>query len=189
LIDADLWTRKITSLDDGLRYQCAAQWDLSKSFPEWTCNNSFAPIPGRETRDMGRKDYNTMDRNTRLVMYGNSWLERQMNIKTIYQNLERIPLAREVGKNWYVRLPDSDCVQAQQYVSPRRDFWNVMRESWDLVLDGQSNFEEKVLAGQPSRYNRIMALEDQFLQKDERSPINRETARQAILAIINEYRR
>lgn len=92
-----LWTRRITALDDGLRYQCASSWTMDTMYPEWTCSN-YAPIPGRETRDMGRKDYNTLERTTRLIAYGTSWLERQENVKTIDQNSERKPLAKELGK-------------------------------------------------------------------------------------------
>ena len=59
------WTRKITNLDDGLRYQCSAPWLATAAFPEWSCSN-YAPIPGRETRDMARKDYDALDRTTRV---------------------------------------------------------------------------------------------------------------------------
>jgi hypothetical protein len=34
------WVRRITSLDDGLRYQCAAPWKLDTRNPEWNCNNN-----------------------------------------------------------------------------------------------------------------------------------------------------
>ena len=44
------------------------------------------------------------------VAYGTSWLERQDNVKVIDRNgAPRENLARETGKNWYVRLPDGDC--------------------------------------------------------------------------------
>jgi len=49
----ELWTRRVTNLDDSLRYQCAARWTADTAYPEWTCT-SYAPIPGRETRDMKR---------------------------------------------------------------------------------------------------------------------------------------
>jgi len=91
-----LWTRRVTNLDDGLRYQCAAPWSTDTAYPDWSCRN-YAPIPGRESRDMSRSDYNALDRHTRVVAYGNSWLERQDNIKTIHGDAGRIPLARETG--------------------------------------------------------------------------------------------
>src|SRR5262245_37532115 len=80
-----LWTRRVTNLDDGPRYQCAAVWKADTAYPEWTCS-SYAPIPGRETRDMKRADYDTLDRTTRIIVYGQSWLERQDNVKTIHRD-------------------------------------------------------------------------------------------------------
>ena len=46
----NLWTRRVTSLDDGLRYQCAAAWKTETAYADWSCSG-LAPIPGRETRD------------------------------------------------------------------------------------------------------------------------------------------
>ena len=85
-----LWTRRVTNLDDGLRYQCAARWTGDTAYPEWTCSN-YAPIPGRETRDMRRADYQALDRTTRIIAYGSSWLERQDNVKTIHQRAGASP--------------------------------------------------------------------------------------------------
>ena len=89
------WTRRITNLDEGLRYQCDAAWRGDTAFADWSCRN-YAPIPGRETRDMGRKDYNALDRGTRIVVYSGSWLERQDNVKTIHgADGVRTPLDRK----------------------------------------------------------------------------------------------
>jgi hypothetical protein len=130
-----LWTRRVTNLDDGLRYQCAARWTVDTAYPEWTCSN-YAPIPGRETRDMGRADYQALDRTTRIIAYGSSWLERQDNVKTIHQEGGRVPLARETGKNWYVRLPDAECAAGHSRCRPRQAFWALLRETWDGFLTG-----------------------------------------------------
>jgi len=80
-----LWTRRVTNLDDGLRYQCAARWSGGTAYPEWSCS-SYAPVPGRETRDMKRSDYDTLERTTRIIAYGQSFLERQVNVKTIHRD-------------------------------------------------------------------------------------------------------
>lgn len=183
------WTRRITFLDDGPRYQCASTWNMTTENPEWSCANS-SPIPGRETRDMQRKDYNVLDRFTRLMIYSGSWLERQENTKVIYnaQDGSRTPLAKELGKNWYVRLPDSECLPAQVFVGPRRAFWNLLREAWAEVLDGKSAFNEKPSTDGTSRYGTILDLEEKYLQADFASPFVREQIKQEILATIQKYR-
>jgi hypothetical protein len=181
-----LWTRRVTNLDDGLRYQCAAPWSTDTAYPDWSCRN-YAPIPGRESRDMSRSDYNALDRHTRVVAYGNSWLERQDNIKTIHGDAGRIPLARETGKNWYVRLPDAECAAARAFAEPRQAFWTLLRETWDNVLDGRGIFVERTPAGAPPRFVKMFEIEEDYLGRDLAEPV-RSTARQRIQNVIEDYR-
>jgi hypothetical protein len=185
------WTRRVTNLDDGPRYQCAAAWSDDRAYPEWSCSN-YAPIPGRETRDMGRSDYQALQRGTRIMIYGpaggGSWLERQNNVKTIDRDRVRTPLVRELGKNWYVRLPDSECAGAQTFAGPRQAFWTLLRETWDRVLDGSGPFTERLPAGQPPRFVKMFALEEEAMGQDLSDPATREQIRQRILEIIQEYR-
>lgn len=181
------WTRRITSLDDGLRYQCSSQWLETTEYPEWSCDN-YAPIPGRETRDMGRKDYNTLQRSTRIVAYKNSWLERQSNTKTIFANGTKTPLAKEIGKAWYVRLPDNECIDAKEFAQTRNAFWSLLREVWDEVLIGDRPFIEKTIAGQPSRYQKIMELEDKYILQNLNNPATRQAAKNTIMQTIQAYR-
>jgi hypothetical protein len=184
----EVWVRRITALDDGLRYQCAAPWSLSSAAPEWACAN-YAPIPGRETRDMGRKDYNTLERFTRVIAYGPSWLERQANTKTIDDNGARTPLAEEVGKTWYVRLPDSECREAKAFTKRHRAFWKVLRETWDEVLDGKSRFTEFTPDNAPPRYARMHELEERFSSEDLSNPTAVKAVKKAIKELISTYRR
>jgi len=181
-----LWTRRVTNLDDGLRYQCAAPWSTDTAYPDWSCRN-YAPIPGRESRDMSRSDYNALDRHTRVVAYGNSLLERQDNIKTIHGDAGRIPLARETGKNWYVRLPDAECAAARAFAEPRQAFWTLLRETWDNVLDGRGIFVERTPTGAPPRFVKMFEIEEDYLGRDLAEPV-RSTARQRIQNVIEDYR-
>jgi hypothetical protein len=183
--EAGTWTRRITNLDDGLRYQCAAPWRSDTSYPEWSCSN-YAPIPGRETRDMGRSDYNTLQRTTRIISYGRNWLERQNNVKTIDRDGVRTPLAREEGRNWYVRLPDTECAPAREFAAPRMAFWELLQETWEEVLDGSSAFVERTPAGAPPRFVRMIGLEARYRDLSKRAV--RQEARRAILQLIDEYR-
>jgi Family of unknown function (DUF6607) len=186
-----LWTRRVTNLDDGLRYQCAARWSEDRAYPEWSCSN-YAPIPGRETRDMGRSDYQTLQRGTRIVVYGaakgGSWLERQDNVKTIHDDSGRTPLVRELGKTWYVRLPDSECAAGRAFAERRQAFWALLRETWDGLLDGTGPFVERAPPGQPPRFVRMFDLEDDALGRDLSDPAIRQATRARILEIIGEYR-
>lgn len=183
--NSNAWTRKVTNLDDGLRYQCTSAWKLETGNQEWTCDN-YSPIPGRETRDMARKDYNTLDRSTRIIIYGDSWLERQNNTKVVHANGVRTPLAKEIGKNWYVRIPASECTVMKDFVDQRKEFWTVLRESWDEVFKSEGPFTERTT--KPPRYAKMMELEDKYLKQDLKNPAVREKARQDILKVIADYR-
>ncbi len=184
--NSNAWTRKVTNLDDGLRYQCASPWKLEQGNPEWTCNN-YSPIPGRETRDMARKDYNTLERSTRIILYGDSWLERQDNTKIVHaDNGKKTPLAKEIGKNWYVRIPASECTVIKDFVDKRKEFWAILRESWDQVFQSEGSFTEKTT--KPPRYEKMMELEKTYLKQDLKNPAVREQARKDILKVIADYR-
>jgi uncharacterized protein DUF6607 len=182
-----LWTRRVTNLDDGLRYQCAAPWTANTAYPEWTCT-SYAPIPGRETRDMRRADYDTLERTTRIVAYGQSWLERQDNVKTIHRDGVRTPLAREAGKNWSIRLPDSQCAAARAFAAPRQAFWELVREVWDDVLNGTGPFVEATPAGQAPRFVKMNEIEEDYVGRDLTDPAVRRAARERIVKVIEAYR-
>jgi hypothetical protein len=183
----ELWTRRVTNLDDGPRYQCAARWTADTAYPEWTCS-SYAPIPGRETRDMKRSDYDTLDRTTRIIVYGQSWLERQDNVKTIHRDGTRSPLAREVGKNWSARLPDGECEAARAFAAPRQAFWSLVREVWDSVLAGTAPFVETAPPGQPPRFVKMYEVEEDYVGRDLSDPSVRRVARDRILKVIEAYR-
>lgn len=182
------WTRRITNLDDGLRYQCSAPWKIGAGYPEWSCEN-YAPIPGRETRDMGRKDYNTLQRTTRILNYGGSWLERQDNVKTIDASGVKTPLAKELGKNWFVRLPTKECAEASLWADARKPYWDFLRETWEEVLDGGKDFVEQVPTGAPPRYVKMGEIEDAYFTKIEKDAGVRAKARQEMLDVISAYRK
>ena len=187
-VNSQLWTRKVTNLDDGLRYQCAAPWAENTAFPEWSCTDNYAPIPGRETRDMGRKDYNALKRSTRVIVYKGNWLERQENVKISDQKGVQTPLAKELGKNWYVRLPDADCQPMISFAESHRPFWALLRESWDEVLNANQTFIETPPAGRPPRFAKMMEVEKEFQGKNLKDPKVRESAHQKILQVIQDYR-
>ncbi len=138
---------------------------------------------------MGRKDYQGLLRDTRLVLYGGSWLERQNNTKMIQAKVEDAPapLAKELGRNWYIRLPDSDCQEARTFAQERAAFWTLLRETWDKVLVGDRPFIEKP-GTQPARYEKITGIQETYFSRDFTDPGLRAEVENEILTAINAYR-
>jgi len=187
VMDSGSWVRRVTNLDDGLRYQCAAPWKFDAEYPEWKCDN-YSPIPGREVRDMGRRDYQALHRSTRIIAFSNSWLERENNIKTIHQNGVRTPLAREVGKNWYVRQPDTACAEAAAWATTRAPFWNLLEGVWREYLIGDAPWTERPLVDGMPRYVRIGDVEDRLHGRIATDRGTAEAAKAEIREIIKRYR-
>jgi hypothetical protein len=182
----NLWLRRVTSLDDGLRYECAAAWSTDTEYAAWSCDG-LAPIPGREYRDMKRKDYQDLDRGSKLVVYDDNWLEREKNTKVIDEAGVKTPLVKELGKTWYVRLPEAECRDAQEFVKPRLIFWDITREAWDEELKGVKTWTDaKTPKGQDSRYGMIADMEETWIRKDLGQPENRAAAKAAVKRIIEE---
>ena len=109
-------------------------------------------------------------------------------MKTIHTATGRAPLARELGKTWYVRLPDAECAVAVEFARERAPFWALLREVWDGVLTGDAPFVERTPPGQPPRFVRMFEVEEEFLGRDLTNPAVRSAARARILRVIDDYR-
>ena len=69
---------------------------------------------------------------------------------------------------------------AQEFVKPRLAFWTIERETWDQVLTGDKTFVELPPAkDQPSRYEQILELEDEYVKKNLADPAVAAEARAA----------
>jgi hypothetical protein len=184
--NAQKWLRKVTHLDDGLRYQCASRWDLTQKNPEWSCEN-FAPIPGRETRDMGRKDYNTLERSSKIVVYADSFLERQNNVKTIWTTESKEALAQETGKTWWIKQEASQCEEANQFFKGHERFWRILMEVWEEYLTKPGNVSElSTIEGEP-RYSKIQDIEE-FSLAERFPPVDTQSIKKKIRDVIEQYR-
>ena len=183
------WVRKTTNLDDGLRYQCEGQWDFSKYHPEFSCS-MFAPIPGREIRDMSRKDYNTLDRSSRVISYDNSWIERQTNIKTILdiESGVKTSLAKEHARIWYVKQNAAECAEAKQWAQSKITFWTVLMETWEEYFSEGINWSEKGKIDGLPRFVAMYAVENKYSDLLKSQPELVDDAKTEIRSVIELYK-
>jgi hypothetical protein len=182
------WVRKITALDDGLRYQCVGAWERKGKRLEWECGDNYAPIPGRETRDMGRKDYQGLLRSTQLVVFPEHWVERQKNVKTVEEGTERKPLTEEVGRNWFLRVPDEQCAAIRSYAAEHQAWWNLLQETWEELYARVDGFAESKPTDRPPRFVQIGEIEERFYDRVGKDAQARAQAKKEILEVIEAYR-
>jgi len=172
----------------GLRYQCAARWTENTAYPEWSCSSHAADVRAGEPRHAPRRL-----RRAR-AHHADRGVRRQLaraaadNVKTIHRDGVRTPLVREVGKNWSVRLPDSECEAARAFARPRQAFWSLLHDVWDGVLNGAAPFVETRAGRRAPRFVKINEIEDDYLDRDLSDPALRKAARARIVKIIDAYR-
>ena len=182
------WVRKITALDDGLRYQCVGAWERKGKRLEWQCGDNYAPIPGRETRDMGRKDYQGLLRSTHLVVFPEHWVERQKNVKTVEDGAARKPLTEEVGRNWFLRVPDEQCAEAQRFAAERQAWTDLLQTTWEELYAHVDAFAESKPTDAPPRFARIAEIEERYYDRVGKDEQARAAAKNEILEAIEAYR-
>ncbi len=77
---------------------------------------------------------------------------------------------------------------ARAFADKRRDYWALLRETWDGVLDGSGPFVERAPAGRPPRFVKMFEVEDDAIARNLADPAAREAVRQRILGVIEDYR-
>ena len=183
------WVRRITNLDDGLRYQCVAGWTLANGRAEWSCADNFAPIPGRETRDMKRADYQALVRKTHLLVFPQSWVEKQNNEKTLVtDDGTRTALASENGRTWYVRADDAMCKDARVFSKEHLAFWQLLEQTWNAYFTASTEWRDTPPGHGTPRWSKIDDVEDKHFHGGKVTPSERDAAQKEIRAIIDADR-
>src|SRR5690606_21583880 len=99
----------------------------------------------------------------RIISYGNSWIERQDNIKTILSEkngeLTKTALAQELGRTWMVRQPEEACAEAQEFAEQKSSYWKALMEVWEEYLAEPKAFQEFSSIEGLSRYMAMYQVE------------------------------
>jgi hypothetical protein len=181
------WSRLVSDLDGGLRYECLGDWEHG-TVSRFSCEN-YAPIPGRESRDMARTDYQALQRKTDLIIYPTSFMDRQDNVKIrVSADGEKLPFARELGKTISIRIPEENCQSAQDWSKKRLAFWNLVNEAWIDELDRSEAYKQRGILKSEFRWRKINSyLETEYVE--DASAVSRlDYYQQKIKDIIKEHR-
>ena len=70
-----------------------------------------------------------------------------------------------------------------------REFWSLVRDTWDTILTGDRPFVEKPPGpGFPSRYFRMADIEEDYYARNLKDAGTRAAAQAEISKLIHEYR-
>ena len=138
------WTQKVFQVDDSPRYEGTSSWVHVDGRSYWE-NTTPAPLPRREYTQ--RSDYNLTMRNNRQEITAFGWIHDQDNEKLIREKgKEDVLVAKEKGYNTYVKVDDSRCAAAANWLKEQNDKWLTVRAKWDEVYARNQDLylEEKV---------------------------------------------
>jgi hypothetical protein len=155
------WTQTVWGVDDEPRYQGSSAWINNNGKYYWE-NTTDSPLPRREYSK--RNDYNVMQRTNRIIITPNGWTHEQDNKKIIRKDgSSDVFLAEEKGYNIYTKTSDDKCKQAAVYWQKHKQFWAVVRQSWEELLNGKNNVTLVSKADGKYMYQQLDEVEKQSL--------------------------
>ena len=135
------WSQTVEQTDESPRYAGVGRWQHSPDFSTWISNDTWRPLPRRESR---RRDYQVLLGTNRVTVGPTGWIQEENNLKTVLTADRTLDpahpyLAREYGVARYERLRDADFAAATQYFERTRAFWHRVHTAWRQLL--QANAE------------------------------------------------
>lgn len=135
------WSQIVYQVDDAPRYAGSGTWIHADGKTYWE-SNADAPLPRREYTK--RDDYNVLNRNNRHEIVATGWEHDQDNKKVIRKDgVADEVLVEEKGKEYYTKVDDARCKQAQEYWKEYAPLWSAVREAWDERLNQKKDLEVK----------------------------------------------
>ena len=137
------WSQSVFQVDDSPRYAALGQWQHNASFSAWISDNTWRPLPRRESSV--RDDYSILTGTNRHTILPGGWVQEEENLKTVLnENAEissQMPfLARELGVNRYELIEDFDFSAADAYWDATQHFWADVRAGWDEIFSSRREF-------------------------------------------------
>lgn len=157
------WTQVVYQVDDAPRYAASGTWVHVDGRSYWE-TNADAPLPRREytTRD----DYNVMNRTNRQEIFDWGWLHFQDNKKVLRKDGEEDQvIAEEIGKEYYTRIDDGDCVIAEKFWKEYGPLWKAVRDEWESIMNRKKDLYILPDKKDTYLYGKLMKLEANQLEE------------------------
>ena len=160
------WSQSVYHVDDSPRYQGYGAWTHSSGFSSWTSNETWRPIPRRESSV--RDDYDAIVGVNIHTITPDGWVHEQNNRKVASgENL--MVRAKEIGLARYQRIVDFDWSPGLDFWQNTSQFWQVVRETWDRTLTTSNRLKIVQEVDGAYLFVRLFELSSRYEQGDEKA--------------------
>jgi len=172
------WTQKVYQVDDSPRYQGYGFWTHIGGHSAWQ-SVTDSPLPRRETTV--RKDYNVLNRGSRITITKNGWMFEQDNKKIVRTPAGDKVLAIEKGYEEFTKIDPKVFEYAQKWWSDQKSYWADVRDVWaDMAKATSGNFKVQTVIDGKVLYSILFKLGDDSIKEKWTPQQNKERIRAAI---------
>ncbi|UKT63900.1 DUF6607 family protein [Pedobacter mucosus] len=125
------WTQKVYQVDDSPRYQGYGTWSHIGGHDAWQ-SETDSPLPRRESTV--RKDYNVLNRGSRITITPQGWMFEQDNKKVIRTEKGDQLLAVEKGYEEFTKIDSASFTYAKKWWTSQNNYWANVRDVWAEVI-------------------------------------------------------
>ena len=160
------WSQSVYHVDDSPRYQSYGIWTHSQDFSSWTSNETWRPIPRRESSI--RNDYDAIVGINIQTITPDGWVHEQNNRK-VASGKEQIVRAKEIGLARYQRIVGFDWGPGVEFWKKTGRFWQIVRDGWDSKLAASNNLRLFPKVDESYLFMRLFELSARFEKGDEQA--------------------
>lgn len=172
------WTQKVYQVDDSPRYQGYGTWSHVGGRDAWS-SETDSPLPRRESTV--RKDYNVLNRGSRITITPEGWMFEQDNKKILRTPQGDKLLAVEKGYEEFTKMDTTKFEYAQKWWGENKTYWADVREVWaDLIKTNPSQFKVQTKVGDKLLYETLFNLGDQSIKEKWSAVQNKEKVKAAL---------
>ena len=180
------WSQSVFQVDDSPRYQAVGRWHHNANHSTWTSNDTWRPLPRRESSV--RDDYDVLAGTNRVTLVPQGWVHEEDNLKVVLNDnrepAEQMPfLAREAGLNRYRHVTGYDFSAGDVYWDRTAPFWAEVRDAWGRVFAEHDAFTLRPAAHGKPLFQVMFELAERFAE----APFDAEAARAQIDAALDDY--
>ena len=130
---AGSWSQEVYQVDDSPRYESYGFWKHDKGASRWVSELTPRPLPRREFSV--RSDYNLISAINKITVMDWGWIMEEINDKI---QTPDIYVGSEYGIARYQRISNYDFKPAYEYWNETEKYWNLVRDEWSKILNGNN---------------------------------------------------